>query len=328
MRKRNLMSIGLLIALALVMQSFLTSCGGVTGESVKEQLFDAYNEAAELHNNTAVGTEVGQVSREAKDQFKAALETVKAVYDDPDSTDEDYQQALEDLEAARTAFEASIVSDDNTEPEPEPEDEVNKDLLVSAVSDANTLNSATSVGEGAGQVPQAAKDDYEAAINAAQAVVDDADATQDQVDTAVANLAAATTAFEAAIIVEDTPVENPDPLELLVSSGSPSEGTTEDQDTQVIIKDGGSITWSGVDMSGFTSVTVTYSNGEPAGGVLKLSFDGNQLGEDMITEQVGGWEGTASTLSTTFPAQSGTGTIVLAGTGDNWIASVSKINLE
>lgn len=80
--------------------------------------------------------------------------------------------------------------------------EVNKSALTAAISDAEELLGEATVGTDPGEYPQAAYDEFSAAIDAAQAVVDDADATQGQVDAAVLTLAAATSTFEAAVITE------------------------------------------------------------------------------------------------------------------------------
>jgi putative cell wall-binding protein len=79
---------------------------------------------------------------------------------------------------------------------------VNKIALENAINNAITLINSKTVGEAIGNVPQAAKDAYQAAIDAATTVKNDVNATQVQVDAAVTALATATTAFNDAVITE------------------------------------------------------------------------------------------------------------------------------
>lgn len=72
--------------------------------------------------------------------------------------------------------------------------------LVAVVTDATALQGATTVGTAAGNVSQADKDAYAAAIAAAQAVINNGAATQAEIDAAVNALERATAAFRAAIV--------------------------------------------------------------------------------------------------------------------------------
>lgn len=82
----------------------------------------------------------------------------------------------------------------------DPDTEVDKAALIKAITDANTLIDATTVGTATGNVSQAANDAYAAAIETAEDVNDNPSATQSEVDGAVTALAQATTAFKAAIV--------------------------------------------------------------------------------------------------------------------------------
>jgi len=79
----------------------------------------------------------------------------------------------------------------------------NKTALIAAIGDAEELLGDATVGTDIGEYPQAAYDEFSAAIAAAQTVVDDENATQAQVDAALDTLAAAVSAFEAAVITEE-----------------------------------------------------------------------------------------------------------------------------
>ncbi|WP_438448429.1 carbohydrate-binding protein [Gorillibacterium sp. sgz5001074] len=79
---------------------------------------------------------------------------------------------------------------------------VDKTALTTAIASAQSLFNAAVAGTLPGQYPQAAKDAFGTAINAAQAVKDNAGATQSQVDGAVTALNAAVDTFKAAVIKE------------------------------------------------------------------------------------------------------------------------------
>ncbi|CAN7416650.1 NPCBM/NEW2 domain-containing protein [Paenibacillus sp. LjRoot56] len=77
---------------------------------------------------------------------------------------------------------------------------VDKTALTTAITSAQSLYGSAVVGTAAGQYPQAAKDAFGAALNAANAVKDNQSATQSQVDNSVTALGSAVDAFKAAVI--------------------------------------------------------------------------------------------------------------------------------
>nr|WP_245855792.1 cohesin domain-containing protein [Paenibacillus rigui] len=79
---------------------------------------------------------------------------------------------------------------------------VDKTALSTAIANAQSLYDAAAIGTLPGQYPQAAKDVFGVAINAAKAVKDNQSATQSQVDSATAALAGAIDTFKAALIKE------------------------------------------------------------------------------------------------------------------------------
>ena len=79
---------------------------------------------------------------------------------------------------------------------------VDKTALTTAITNAQSLYDAAVVGTLPGQYPQAAKDVFGMAINAAKAVKDSSSATQSQVDNAVTALNSAVDTFKAAVIKE------------------------------------------------------------------------------------------------------------------------------
>ncbi|WP_435925751.1 family 43 glycosylhydrolase [Paenibacillus sp. DYY-L-2] len=79
---------------------------------------------------------------------------------------------------------------------------VDKTALNAAITNAQNLYDAAVVGTLPGQYPQAAKDAFGIAINAAKAVKDNSGATQSQVDNAVSDLLRAVDTFKSAVIKE------------------------------------------------------------------------------------------------------------------------------
>ncbi|OXM84562.1 family 43 glycosylhydrolase [Paenibacillus rigui] len=79
---------------------------------------------------------------------------------------------------------------------------VDKTALIAAITNAQSLYDAAVVGTLPGQYPQAAKDAFGVAINAAKAVKDNQSATQSQVDSAVTALNSAIDTFKADVIKE------------------------------------------------------------------------------------------------------------------------------
>jgi hypothetical protein len=141
--------------------------------------------ATTLLNSSAVGEGVGQYPQAAKTTFEAAIATAKAVLNGS-ATQAQIDAAQAALQAAITTFEATVNKQGN------------KGEASVTLSAADTLFNSSTVGEGVGQYPQAAKTTFEAAIAAAKAVLNGS-ATQAQIDAAQTALEAAIAAFEATV---------------------------------------------------------------------------------------------------------------------------------
>ena len=111
-------------------------------------------------------------------------------------------------------------------------DEVNKDALNKAITDAKALFDKAEVGDKAGQYPQAAKDALDQAIKAAQGVADNADADQKAVDEAAATLNKAVETFKAAVIKDTSDPDNNDPDDNNSDvDNNPDDNNTPDDNT-------------------------------------------------------------------------------------------------
>ncbi len=93
--------------------------------------------------------------------------------------------------------------------------EVDKTQLIAAIDSAEVIYSDAVVGSQPGQYPQAAKDNFRAAIDAAIAVRDNNSVTQEQVDSEVISLNTAKQTFKTSVIPD--PGVNKDALAAAIS---------------------------------------------------------------------------------------------------------------
>lgn len=150
----------------------------------------AITDATALCNGTTVGTVVGNVSQADKDAYTAAIASAQGVKDNGSAIQADIDAAITALAQATTVFNAALVT----------ASPVDKTALAQAITDATALIGGKTVGTAVGNVSQADKDAYAAAIASAQAVNGNASATQANIDAAVTALSTATTAFNAALV--------------------------------------------------------------------------------------------------------------------------------
>ena len=186
---------GFILVAGLVL--LITSCGGLedpAGTGDLATLISAISTADDLKSNTGIGTGVGQVSQAASTAFAEVIVAAEAVRDNPNRTQQEIDTAIANLETATTAFKAAII----------PVGPGDLATLTSAIATADDLKANTGVGTEVGQVPQAASTAFADVIVAAEAVRDNPNRTQQEIDTAIANLVAATTVFKAAIITAGT----------------------------------------------------------------------------------------------------------------------------
>ncbi|MFD0712231.1 S-layer homology domain-containing protein [Paenibacillus sp. GCM10027626] len=120
-----------------------------------------------------------------------------------------------------------------------PEEKADKAALMSAVAEARKLHDAAVVGDKAGQFPAAAKDEFLAAIEVAEAVVADEGASQAGVDAGVTQLSAAIAVFKAAEIKEDSGEPGDATLKSLHLNGEPIAGFAPDKLQYTVVLDKG-----------------------------------------------------------------------------------------
>ena len=160
----------------------------------KTALAAAIADAQALCDSAVTGTDIGQYPEAAKATFQAAIDAAAAVNADENATQSEVDTAVEMLNQAKAAFEASVIT----------EQPVDKSILNTAITAAQALNDSIITGIENGQCFASDKAAFQAAIDAAIAVSADENATQVEVDTAVDDLNAAMAAFEAAIISDTT----------------------------------------------------------------------------------------------------------------------------
>ena len=138
-------------------KSFTAPGKGVNKDNLKGLL----DNANQLVNDHAVGTEVGQVSQETLDNFRKSITSAQTVYDDDDAQEADVTGAVTTLTSATQTFTDAIV-----------DYHPNKENLAKAITDATTKVESATVGEEIGQTTQENIDTYKAAIAKAKATMD------------------------------------------------------------------------------------------------------------------------------------------------------------
>ena len=84
--------------------------GSSTPTVDKSALRSAIGAAESLYDSAVVGTENGNYWQADKDAFKAAIDEAKAVYTDTGATQRQVDNAVDKLNAAKAAFEASVIT--------------------------------------------------------------------------------------------------------------------------------------------------------------------------------------------------------------------------
>lgn len=102
------------VALVLATVFMFIGCEGFDFKPVDTAaLKTAIASATELNDSHTVGTDLGNVSQEAKDAFSTVISNAQTVCDDILSTQEVIDAELPKLETATTAFTAAIIQSDN-----------------------------------------------------------------------------------------------------------------------------------------------------------------------------------------------------------------------
>ena len=94
---------------------------------------------------------------------------------------------------------------------------------------------------------------------------------------------------------------------------------------------GDSVCWSDVGMAGANQAVVRYSNGEPAGDSVTVTFNGVTVGTVLFATCDDAWAGDCATASGTLTvpdAGSLTGTLCLVGVGSGWIAALNWLDIS
>ncbi|UJF34805.1 dockerin type I repeat-containing protein [Paenibacillus hexagrammi] len=143
--------------------------------------------AQSQHDAAVEGTGAGQYPVGSKAALQGAIDSAKAVLANPDATQADVTQAVNNLTAALQAFTSSVVSVDTT---------ALRTLIVSAQSQ----HDAAVEGSAVGQYHPGSKALLQTAIDSANAVLANAAVTQAEADQAVTALTEALRVFTASVV--------------------------------------------------------------------------------------------------------------------------------
>ncbi|MEC0268969.1 Ig-like domain-containing protein [Paenibacillus anseongense] len=156
----------------------------------KADLITAIAAAQSKYDSAVEGTQVGQYPSGSKATLLAAITQASAVSNNPSSTQAEVAAALNELNAAVTAFNNSVI----TETDPEP-GTVDKSQLADAITAAQSKLDSAVEGDKLGKYQTGSKAVLQAAIASAQAVLDKSSSRQPQVDAATAALNEAVATF-------------------------------------------------------------------------------------------------------------------------------------
>lgn len=123
----------------------------------KAALADAIKAAKELAKSP-VGDEAGQYPSAAMTALNAAITAAEGVYVNEDATQATINTAIKDLQDAMTDFSGTIIP-------------LNKSALTQALNTAESVRKGAVIGGGEGEYPQAAADEFDAAIAEAKGVL-------------------------------------------------------------------------------------------------------------------------------------------------------------
>jgi len=158
----------------------------------KTSLLNAINTANTSLSSAIAGTAVGQYPQLAIDALTLERNTANTINGSTSANQSEVDAELNILLTAITTFNSSKITS-----------VTDYSLLQTAITDAITLTSNTTVGTAYGNVSQSAMTTFNNAITNAQTVKGNTSATQSQVDAAIAALQNAVTAFQSAIIKTD-----------------------------------------------------------------------------------------------------------------------------
>jgi hypothetical protein len=114
-----------------------------------------------------------------------------------------------------------------------------------------------------------------------------------------------------------------------VSANSITGATADGSVGEVLNNGSSSLCWNNVNMSGNTSATVKYGNLQSPNNTVQVTYNGSNLGSAIPIVNTDGWA-TFSSASTSFGAQSGSGTLcVKVGTyaGSGAVAEVASVTV-
>lgn len=172
----------------------------------KTSLMLAINSASLKVEGAVAGVEPGQYPQSAINAFNNAISKAMSVADDDGVPQSEVDQAVSDLKAAESTFDASKITS------------VNKASLTSAINTATSKVNNAVAGVEPGQYPQSAINELKAAIGQAQTVLDNTAATQADVNRAIRDLKATETIFDESKITEEGDSTSPASVVNLQSS--------------------------------------------------------------------------------------------------------------
>lgn len=152
----------------------------------KDALVEAIEKAEAVIDAVVTGEGNGEYALADYETFNTAINAAKAVNADAAASADDIAAAVENLNAAVTAFEATVI-------------EVDYSALNTKIDDADGILAAATIGTADGEYMQSVADKFEESIDAAKAVESKTNATEAEITQAVSELTDAIELFEASV---------------------------------------------------------------------------------------------------------------------------------
>ena len=152
--------------------------------NIVNEIEDTVDESKELLNNTQVGTDVGDTTKEAKKAFKLVIDKISDLLNKQSLNYNDANSMKIEIENAIKTFEDNIIK---------PTD---KSRLQSAINKAQNLYKNSTEGTNDGNFKVGSKATLQAAINEAKKINDSITSSQEKIDIATSSLNNAISKFE------------------------------------------------------------------------------------------------------------------------------------
>ncbi|MCC3868812.1 FN3 associated domain-containing protein [Terrisporobacter mayombei] len=156
----------------------------IIDKDIIEQIKKSISEGESLINNTTVGSEIGNISKEDKEKLQNILNKGKDLLNDYFINYKDASNIKTDIESGISLFNDNIIKP------------IDKSKLESAISQANSLYNNSIEGSNVGEYKSGTKSVFISTINYAKKIYNNSSSNQTEIDSALTNLNSAIGKFK------------------------------------------------------------------------------------------------------------------------------------